>query len=240
MQALLLAAALLQTPVTKTEIIPLKYYPAVKFEQSLVSSRVVPTQSLEIQGLDFTPKARNRSSASSVPGVSIPRGIQAVSVLQNKNAIVVTGDAAGLAEIRNLVRLLDIPAKEIRLQARAVRLDAETARRFTPANPGVDVLNAIDQQALQQAITGRAAVLAMNSLMENGGGLHLNLPADGQGASGLVTVTARIHGDNTLTLLIAREGEQALVRRVRSGEVLAAPLPGDPQTVIVLRPEVSL
>lgn len=239
MHALLLAAALLQAPVAKTEIIPLKYCSAVKFEQYLVSTRVVPTRSLEIQGREPGPWPGDRTDTSSVPGVSIPRGIQALSVLQNRNAIVVTGDAAGLAEVRDLVRLLDIPTREIRFQARAVRLDADTARRFTPANPGADVLNAIDQQVLQHATEGRAAVLAMDCLMENGGGLHLNLPADGRGASGLVTVMARINGDNSLTLFISRGDEKPLVRRVRSGELLAAPLPGDPQTVIVLRPEID-
>jgi hypothetical protein len=197
MFALLISLA--PPPATRTETIQLIHFPAGK----LATVGVLEREDL-IGGLI---DGRTR--------ILLPDGIAAWTVDDSRNTVTLTGTDKAIQEFKNIVRLVDVPPAQIQVAVRVlqvqpadladVRFDlihnsvvSEDGRHSdrTPEGLATGILD--EKQAA--ALAARPATFATDVAVVNNGTLRLRVPRAGQPPA--FSVTPRLNGDGTITLLM--------------------------------------
>lgn len=196
-----LAAMLIALPAhaaDRSEVIPLSYLQAAELDQFLANggSQTGPFGG----GSGLRAKGLGGKDAPSL----IPSGIQAWAVDERKNALTVTGDEEAIEQLKRIVRLLDIPARQIRMTVRLVELDpadAKTLRERPDAatRDGVTTLT-LTKPADVQPLQERPALLASELQVSNNRMLHLRIPA-AAGDARRASLVPRVNGDGSITLV---------------------------------------
>jgi hypothetical protein len=196
-----LAAMLTALPAhaaDRSEVIPLSYLQAAELDQFLANggSQTGPFGGGPALGARGLGGNKNRSF--------IPSGIQAWAVDERKNALTVTGDEEAIEQLKRIVRLLDIPARQIRMTVRLVELDRTDARALrerpeAATREGVTILT-LTKPADVKPLQERPALLASQLQVSNNRMLHLRLPA-AAGEARHASLIPRVNGDGAITLI---------------------------------------
>lgn len=159
-----------------------------------------------------------------------PEGLVAWTANDAKNALTVTGSPQAIDALKKIVRLIDIPARQIHLEVRVLRLDAAGRKQLDELLPPVKFPHpetlrsaALVGKQIEQ-VTGGAKVLAAAELpTANQHPFHVRwTEAAGEPAKHLA-LTPRLNGDGSLTLTWpletpGRPGEKSLFTILRIPE----------------------
>lgn len=193
--SLLLAAGLLLAGLpaqaaVKSEAIPLTYLSAAELEDLLSP---MPRS-------DFPQNRKMRGTVG--PGV-IPRGITAWAVDPRKNALSVSGEADAVEEFKRLIRILDVPARRLRVSVRLVQLDAAGAEPLRK-NPNAQESNGLKLLLLSKEekarLDAQPAVLAAEVNTSNNHRVYLRRPGAAGQPERPLALFPSVNGDNTITL----------------------------------------
>src|SRR5947209_10416991 len=100
----------------KTVQIPLHHVPAVEVERHL-------TRGALRSGVPGAPLDADYASL-------VPPGVTAWTVDEQRNALSVTGSEEAIRSLRQIVALIDVPSRHVRLSVRVLRLDAPALVRL--------------------------------------------------------------------------------------------------------------
>jgi hypothetical protein len=185
---------------SRTEVIPLRFVAA-----SDVDRMVFPAEPAGGFG--------NPGPLPSVRGLGfsevIPKGVAAWSIDPRTNRITVVGSQEGIREVKNLVRLLDIPPRQVRLTVRQFSTDEALLQKLAeldkaqapigvprPEPLSASILRGELPAALRERVTERVSLTTPN-----------NIPAyvRGEEAGSMRTqirVVPRVNGDGTVTTFV--------------------------------------
>jgi hypothetical protein len=217
---LLVAGLLLAAPpigaADKTELISLTHISAAELDDLLSTGRVgsIPVV------IDGQPEGPPDAAPPKMN--LVPAGIIAWAVDLRNNALSVSGDAESVQQLRRIIRLLDIPARRLRIFSRIVQLDVPTAAALR------EKADVVEQQGLKilvlpaaerAALDARPALQAATVDVSNNRRVYLRRAAGAWHPVREVTLQPRVNGDNTITLFTtglfddrARKGSIAALR----------------------------
>ncbi len=161
---------------------------------------------------------------------SLPAGVTQIASVPLQNALLVTGSPAGLATVRQMVKLLDIEPRPVQIKfaiARASEADREASTLkldlYATGAPAVQLLDTLAKQGevtQQFVITTASGVEAAVHSQSGPTDVHM------------VAVTPRINAGNFVTLTLhvadtvgAVTHEISLSRTLKSGDTLVYVLP---------------
>jgi hypothetical protein len=215
----------------KTVLIPLHHVPAGEVERSLTRGALpswIARTPIEQEGVSL-----------------IPTGITAWTVDERRNALSVTGSEAGIRSLTRIIDLIDVPARNVRLSVKVVRLEARDVDRLkgdplpTPmagAEPGeFPVAPSREQVATLEA---RGALATTELTVANNRPLHLAWPGNQNQPPLPATVMPRVNADGTVTLYLQRAGVSAAEMPV-AGQTIVMRRVAPGQTVVVLSPRLG-
>lgn len=161
---------------------------------------------------------------------AVPAGVVALASDAQGTALVATGSRAGLADLRNLVRLFDVPPRPVRLSVTALIPDANLREELKVDLVETDARGEASGKALAAGVdvkhSGRLVAEARRRkgvLMEtvldtaNNRLAHFLVPGvEGQEAQ--LSIQPRVNGDGSITLFLQeRVGHSFSIRRIASG-----------------------
>lgn len=136
------------------------------------------------------------------PASLIPSGVESIAPNDPQKLLIVRGTAQGIAEVKGILRLIDIAARPVRMTVRLIRFRK-------------DAMGAVTKDSLSEIEAGSF----------NNEPVRVPIQVDGQSFSAMIQ--PRINGDNSVTVysqlrrLSLGTGEGTVAetyRRVRSGE----------------------
>jgi hypothetical protein len=202
---ILLAASLSAVPVLaagRTEVIRLTFLPAAELDQFLTAAPADPQYGFG-GGLG-SPRASKGIDDKDRPDL-IPKGIAAWAVDARKNAVSVTGSDEAIGQFKKIVRLLDVPARQIRIAARMVELDpaevaALRARPETQVGEGV-TLTTLTRSEDRKRLEALPALFSTTLQISNNRVLHMRVPSVAGEDSRRASLVPRVNGDSSLTII---------------------------------------
>lgn len=227
---LLLTASLIAFPAPaadRTETIPLKFLSAPELEQWLTLSSSFGRYVGSYRGISYQepkPDADGKRAAS-----MIPEGIDAWVADARKNTLTLTGSREAREQLKQVVRLLDVPARQVRVSVRLLKLEpaqvAELQARPNRVTTGdVTYLPRLDAED-RKSLESRATVLTTTLNVANNRTIFLQIPADAGQPLRQAALTPRVNGDGSVTVIAPGlvlekpdRGAQALLYRAASGE----------------------
>lgn len=174
------------------ESFPLRYVPATEFAQMLR-----PVDPVSGSGGLGSP-------------AFVPKGLAAWTVDAVRNALVVVGEPAAIEQVRQYVRLIDVPPAEVELHFEVLRFEPAklteilAGRAAGEPHPdrvlrGADLLSAEMIGSLRKGATG--IVLASQMAGSNNRPVHLQWERGAESVTAIVELTPRVNGDRSVTLL---------------------------------------
>jgi hypothetical protein len=202
----------------KTVLIPLHHVSAGEVERSL-------TRGALRSGVVGTPIEQEGASL-------IPPGVTAWTVDERRNGLQVTGSEEGIRSLTQIIDLIDVPARRVRLSLRVVRLDAPDLA-WLKAEPLPDSLLGRQSAGFVVLPTGgqlafleaHEALAAADMNVASNLPLHLAWPGNLNQPPAPTDVIPRVNGDGTVTLFFPRTG------------LSSAPLAGGGATLVTRRVE---
>jgi hypothetical protein len=209
MRAICLALTLAAVPSAaaeyRTEVIPLRYFQVSQFQEVVAAPTFRGERRLPLKD------------------ALLPKGIIAWAADTRANSLAVTGTAEGLNSVKQVLRLLDIPPRQIRISVSTPRLDEgllkELQQTTAPDEDGlwaIPLTDAAHQARVKAAPGGPSASLVTS----NNAPMRMRI----RGEDGpFVSLTPRLNGDNTITFAAPGEdfgkaaGGLLVLRRVPSG-----------------------
>ena len=206
----------------------------------------------EAEGI-FAPPKLQEGQGGLGPGAALgalPAGVVAIASDAAGKGLIVTGSRKGLEDLRQIVRLLDIPARPVRLTVKALTPDAslreELKSEVVPTTfrggatgqvliveVGVKQLDGLVEKARK-----RNGVLLETVLdTANNRRAHLFVPRAGAEPRKF-TLLPRVNGDSSITLYVQEDEGVFAIRRVASGSDLI--LVPDDGVALLVRAESSL
>ena len=177
----------------------------------------------------------------------VPEGITGLSADSRTRSLWVTGTEDAIQSLKNIVRLLDIPARRLQVALQVVRPDAaalEGVKFLDVSGAGSQVRAATLSDAQAAKLTAGASLFSAELPGLNNRPVRFFPPA-ATGLGQCAAITARINGDGTITLIALTTGAPAgtpgssgplALRRISSGET-ALVLTKD-GTALLLRAEI--
>jgi hypothetical protein len=186
MRAYCLALSLLAMPIAavtaeeyRTEVIPLHFLQVSQFPQLL-----------ELR----------TDRQTTLRDALLPRGIVAWGTDTRANALSLTGTEDAVAQTKQVLRLLDIPPRRIRISFRTPRLDEATFKglgKGLELEGGPTVIHITDA-GLQATVKAAPGGPAASLVTSNNVPVRIRTRVDGP----FISITPRLNGDNTLALVI--------------------------------------
>lgn len=188
--ALLPAATVLAAD--RTETYTLKHFPAA----ALVDRPLFQPGGRPLDGFEARPVS---AEAALFPGVPLPAGVTAWTIDAARNLIRVTASDVGHEALRQILRLLDVPPRQIMLEVRVLDPTPELLEAL-PAEP-------VGTKAIAHVLPGEFAAGAVAAAgtrlpVNNNAPLRLRWPAAGARPAGWTQVLPRLNGDGTITLFV--------------------------------------
>ncbi len=136
----------------------------------------------------------------------VPEGLAAWSVDARAGTVTVTGTEQALGQVRDLLRLLDVPLARVRLSLRVLEVGPEALRELGLQAMAQHEL-AVRTALLEPDAAARLAGQAKRTLAAAEPASSNNLPVRlrwtaAPGRSGAADVTPRVNGDGTVTLFL--------------------------------------
>lgn len=139
----------------------------------------------------------------------LPAGILAITANERQKALVVTGSRKAIEELQKLVRLVDIPRRQVRVSVRVVDVDPAALQKTFPEREmfvaqGVTAVATLDakQQAELLGVVRETSVETTADVVNNRP-LRLFWPAGKNTGEGQAALVPRVNGDSSVTLLVA-------------------------------------
>jgi len=199
---------LLATPFREaadTVLVPLHHLPVTEVERQL------------LPGEEHAPLP-GALAARAERGL-IPAGVTAWTADERRNAFEVTGTDEGIQSFRQIIRLLDVPARQVRLSLRVLPLVAGSLHGLSavPVPPGTPGWHPSDSFAManrdQLAVLERQAALSSSEMtVTSSHPLHLLWGEPQNHPPAPATVLPRVNGDGTVTLLLSPPGPSSAGR----------------------------
>ena len=196
---LLLAASLVATPVLaadRTEVIPLAFLSATELDQFMTSDTI---------GTGVGGLRRGKGIDGKDRLDLMPKGISAWAVDARKNAVSVSGSDEAIDQLKKIVRLLDIPARQIRISVRLVELSpagAAALRARPDAVAGEGVTSAtLTSPEDRKPLEGLPALFTTTLQVSNNRKLHLRVPSAAGEDSRRASLVPRVNGDGSITVI---------------------------------------
>jgi Bacterial type II/III secretion system short domain len=171
----------------KSEVIPLRYLPAVEMERYLMP--------------------RDGPFTLQVP---LPMGLLAWTVDARQNTLTVAGSPAAIQELKEIIRLLDVPPLHLQLLVRRFRTDAAAIAALNlppgaapaagaPSPPRAVVLSPGHFAGIETRQPVEAATLDTMNYCP----VRISQTGPQQQPSSLVTVVPHVNEDKTVTLMVS-------------------------------------
>jgi hypothetical protein len=183
----------------KTVLIPLHHVQASMFERYLMPG-----------------EERSAFPGGVVRGQShslVPDEITAWTIDARRNALSVTGSEDGIADLKRIIELIDVPTGRVRLSVKVVRLDPQdmnhlNTERLPPLLPGGEPTDFVAALTEPQAASfgSREALAAAELTVASNFPLHFAWPGNANQRSQPTEVLPRVNGDGTVTLYSPRSG----------------------------------
>lgn len=198
------AAAPVSAPADRTETISLTYVSAGDVEQVL------------------TGQTGSRNGGLGTGKVLIPPTVHAWSVEVSRNSLTLVGDREGIDAVKQIIRLLDVPARRLSIELRFVRLEAG-------ADPLGLAARLVEADEVSQ-LASRPSVQLWTLPATNNRAMTFRTPA---GSDDMEKITARINGDGSITLIVGTMEKIAgpPAKRLDDLDVLPGPPDGAATTV---------
>ncbi len=188
---------------------------AVQTAQKIVLQNVVPSDVVKQMHWDQ-------------PG-ALPSGVTQISALPAQNALSVTATPAGLAQVREIVKLLDIAPHQVRVKfllAFVSEAALKAALGTDQSVTGIPAARFLQALTKQQSIAASTTITTTNSVSASESCFY------GPKAPLTFAVTPHANGDNSVTLALdavlpedAGKREVHTLRTVQSGGTLAVVMP---------------
>ena len=231
--ALALAASFPAAAADRTESISLKYVSPTELETVLLGNAT----------LRLGPGAL-RNGGLGGGGTKVPRGITALTANDRDRVLTVSGSEEAIVQVKNLVRLVDIPPRQIQVTVRGLELKPAPLPDdvLNLGNSEIKVTAPLSPEQLA-AVEGRvrASVLTVDITCSNNRPVRLFWPK--KDPLQLTEVIPRVNGDGTVTLFMPMQArtdgkepeERSLfaLRRIRSGETVLLALEGSTKAVLL-------
>jgi len=177
-------------------------------------------------------------------GTKVPRGITALTANDRDRVLTVSGSEEAIVQVKNLVRLVDIPPRQIQVTVRGLELKPAPLPDdvLNLGNSEIKVTAPLSPEQLA-AVEGRvrASVLTVDITCSNNRPVRLFWPK--KDPLQLTEVIPRVNGDGTVTLFMPMQArtdgkepeERSLfaLRRIRSGETVLLALEGSTKAVLL-------
>ena len=160
---------------------------------------------------------------------NLPAGVSQISALPAQNALSVTATPTGLAQVSEIVKLLDIAPRQVQVKfllASASDAVLKAALGTDQSATGLPAVRLLQTLTKQKAIAESTTITTSNNV--NASESHFYGPT----APMTFAVTPHVNGDNSVTLAldaVLPEGtskrEVHTLRTIPSGDVLAVVLP---------------
>ena len=161
----------------------------------------------------------------------IPPGISAWTVDAQRNILSVTGEPEAIESLKNIVRLLDVPARQIRLEVRQLNLDDGVIRRLMARlrplggdavvdGQPAEVAAMLEGEELREVET-KGARPSINAVVSNNRPLRVRWAKEGNLPTVAMRVTPRLNGDSSVTLFMQSEAAPPAVQGDAPALVLA-------------------
>jgi hypothetical protein len=225
LMAVVMAAGAVFTPLVladanRTERITLKFVAAGEIERVLLGDAAPLTNGV---GGGLGPGAKTGA---------LPSGIVAFTADPETASITATGTPAGLDELKNILRLLDVPKRRIRWTIHALEPD-ENLRAAAVAAPELDRAQA--EKLARDA--EKVGALQFRSELIGANQLPVFLFPKSSGTEGKLFLQARVNGDETVTLILHGNDRRLMqTRRVPPGK--AALFLPDGSTALLIQAEL--
>jgi hypothetical protein len=207
--------------VDKTVFIPLHYVPAIEVDRSLAPGEQ------RANGPIGTLAPENRGL--------VPHGIVAWTVDERRNGLSVTGSEEAIRSLSQIIGLLDVPVRHVRLSVRVVRLDDRDRARLkpealSPSPPGRGPTDFVAVVTRDQAasLEEREALAAAEMSVASNLPLHLAWPGNLNQQPEPAVILPRVNGDGTVTIYlpltrlssadVPEAGQMIVARRIASGQ----------------------
>jgi hypothetical protein len=209
MRAILLPLVfLLATPAlaaVRTEEIRFKHHPAIDFERMLLAAQ---WPGLDLSRAPVAPGEQPARSSSGVVAQSLlPEGIVAWSVDAERNSLSVTGEAEAVEQVKSIVRLIDVPARRIRLSVTAFRPDAPTAGQLRAELSGEPeagkFASVVVDDAKVRLIEAKPPLAGTEATVGNSRPLSVRLPWEKDQPASPGLFIPKLNGDGSLTVTAA-------------------------------------
>ncbi len=227
---------LLVTPALaadRTETIPLRFVRAAEVQEM------------------FLPEERAAGTGGlGAVKTAAPEGLVAWTANDATNSLTVTGSPQAIAAVKKIVRLVDVPARQIHLDVRVLRLDAAGRKQLDELIPPVkdphpEMLRstALVGKQIEQVTSGAKVLAAAELPTANQHPFHLRwTEAAGEPAKHLA-LTPRLNGDGSINLTWpfgtpGRPGEKSLftIRRIPVGQtVIVVPHADGPALMVTFK-----
>jgi hypothetical protein len=135
----------------------------------------------------------------------IPSGVSAWAADSDRRALSVTGTEEGIAQLKQILRLLDIPRRRLKVVARAVQLTAPE-REALRADPDIVLTDAVATLPAtdkhKKLLEGRGSVVSAEVVVVNNGSAYVRIPQVEDRRARVVALTPRVNGDASVTLFL--------------------------------------
>lgn len=227
---LFFAATLVALPAhaaDRTEVIPLAFISAPELDMFLTGGgfRVEYASGL---GGQVTARGMGGLGGKSAPDM-IPKAISAWAVDARKNTLSVTGSDEAIGQLKQIVRLLDIPARQVRMRVHLVQLDAAAAAALQVRPEVLDrdgmVTLTLTKAEDRKLLEARSALLSTDLNVTNNRMLYLRVPGAAAEEARSASLIPRVNGDGSITVIASAlltknfdDGKISVVFRVASGQ----------------------
>jgi hypothetical protein len=155
---------------------------------------------------------------------TLPDGARTLSADGEQNALLVTGTDAGIEAVRNIVRLVDIPQQRVLLSVRAVDAGAAMLTLLRTQSGGAaegGLHGAALDAKTRNALIARGGPWSVTRNAFSNSPVYLRHPWHTLRVNGSPygVVTARVNGDENITLLVSLDAKDATREEFRAGKV---------------------
>jgi hypothetical protein len=188
---LIVTLALVAVPLRaadRTEVIRPEFIPAGDLERFL-------TQPDAADQLGLRGKSRDL----------LPKGITGWAVDVTRNTFSVSGSDEDIEQLKRIIRLIDIPPRRVKVTARLLQLseaEAAVVRNHPDALKSDQIITLpLLKEADRTAYQAKRALVQASLTVSNNRPAHLRFPATGGADAGVMSVTPRVNGDGTVTVI---------------------------------------
>jgi hypothetical protein len=165
----------------------------------------------------------------------IPPGLTSWTADTIHNTLVVTGPKDAVARLKDVIRLLDVPARAVKLEVRTMHKTAplgDGGAAAAPAGSGLIEVRTVPAAEVEGIPASDLLGQPLPATVLNNHTLMFRLP--GREGSAPLEITPRVNGDGTITLLLGQAGRKPFaVRRVERGRAMVSGLPGSQELVAI-------